>query len=143
MRERRRDRARDTGRGRSRLHALGARRGIRSQASRTAPWAKGRRQTAAPPRDPVDVSIILFTMFHPSSMAGLVTNDGDGNDHVDVACLLVTESQPISALHHSGSGQFCAGSASPCTDCTPPEAWVGHMTFCCLTQGLLPNTNIP
>ena len=30
----------------------GARRGIRSWISRIAPWAKGRRQTAAPPRDP-------------------------------------------------------------------------------------------
>ena len=30
----------------------GARRGIRSGVSRIAPWAKGRRQTAAPPRDP-------------------------------------------------------------------------------------------
>ena len=29
-----------------------ARRGIRSQVSRIAPRAKGRRQTAAPPRDP-------------------------------------------------------------------------------------------
>ena len=35
-----------------RLHAPGARRGIRSRVSRIAPWAKGRRQTAAPPRDP-------------------------------------------------------------------------------------------
>ena len=47
-----RERGRDTGRGRSRLHAPGARRGIRSRVSRIAPWAKGRRQTAAPPRDP-------------------------------------------------------------------------------------------
>ena len=30
----------------------GARHGIRSRVSRIAPWAKGRRQTAAPPRDP-------------------------------------------------------------------------------------------
>ena len=35
-----------------RLHAPGARRGTRSRVSRIAPWAKGRRQTAAPPRDP-------------------------------------------------------------------------------------------
>ena len=47
-----RERGRDIGRGRSRLHAPGARRGIRSRVSRIAPWAKGRRQTAAPPRDP-------------------------------------------------------------------------------------------
>ncbi|XP_048960858.1 rho GTPase-activating protein 20-like isoform X4 [Canis lupus dingo] len=49
---RERERGRDTGRGRSRLHALGARRGIRSRVSRIVPRAKGRRQTAAPPRDP-------------------------------------------------------------------------------------------
>ena len=48
-----RERGRDTGRGRSRLHAPGTRRGIRSRVSRIAPWAKGRRQTAAPPRDPL------------------------------------------------------------------------------------------
>uniref|UniRef100_A0A8I3PS08 Uncharacterized protein n=2 Tax=Canis lupus familiaris TaxID=9615 RepID=A0A8I3PS08_CANLF len=35
--------SRDTGRGRSRLHAPGARRGIRSRVSRIVPWAKGRR----------------------------------------------------------------------------------------------------
>ena len=50
--ERESERGRDIGRGRSRLHAPGARRGIRSRVSRIAPWAKGRRQTAAPPRDP-------------------------------------------------------------------------------------------
>ncbi|CAD7694099.1 unnamed protein product [Nyctereutes procyonoides] len=44
--ERERERGRDTGRGRSRLHAPGARCGIRSRVSRIAPWAKGRRQTA-------------------------------------------------------------------------------------------------
>ena len=32
----------------------GARRRTRSWDSRTAPWAKGRRQTAAPPRDPLE-----------------------------------------------------------------------------------------
>ena len=50
--QRERERGRDTGRGRSRLHAPGARRGIRSRVSRIAPWAKGRRQTAVPSRDP-------------------------------------------------------------------------------------------
>ena len=50
--ERERQRGRDIGRGRSRLHALGAQSGIRSRVSRIAPWAKGRLQTAAPPRDP-------------------------------------------------------------------------------------------
>ena len=52
MRDTERERGRDTGRGRSRLHAPGARRGIRSRVFRITPWAKGRRQTAAPPRDP-------------------------------------------------------------------------------------------
>ena len=51
-RERERERGRDIGRGRSRLHTPGAQCGIRSRVSRIAPWAKGRRQTAAPPRDP-------------------------------------------------------------------------------------------
>ena len=46
------ERGRDIGRGRSRLHAPGARRGTRSRVSRIAPWAKGRRQTTTPPRDP-------------------------------------------------------------------------------------------
>ena len=50
--ERERERGRDTGRGRSRLHAPGARCGIRSGVFRITPWAKGRCQTAAPPRDP-------------------------------------------------------------------------------------------
>ena len=48
--ERERERGRDIGRGRSRLHAPGARCGTRSRVPRIAPWAKGRRQTAAPPR---------------------------------------------------------------------------------------------
>ena len=50
--QRDRERGRDTGRGRSRLHAPGARRGTWSRVSRITPWAKGRRQTTAPPRDP-------------------------------------------------------------------------------------------
>ena len=57
--QRERERGRDTGRGRSRLHALGARCGIRSRVSRIAPWAKGRRQTAAPPRHPDYCSFIV------------------------------------------------------------------------------------
>ena len=46
----------------------GAWRGIRSQVSRIVPWAKGRRQTAVPPRDP-SLSYIVKT-FHllPSFM---------------------------------------------------------------------------
>ena len=44
--------SRDTGRGRRRLHAPGARYGILSWISRITPWDKGRRHTAPPPRDP-------------------------------------------------------------------------------------------
>ena len=66
-----RERGRDTGRGRSRLHAPGARRGIRSRVSRIAPWAKGRSQTAAPPRDPgesiLNVSAKPAPLHLPSS----------------------------------------------------------------------------
>ena len=40
--QRERETGRDTGRGRNRLHAPGAWRGIRSWVSRIAPWAKGR-----------------------------------------------------------------------------------------------------
>ena len=53
-----RERGRDTGRGRSRLHASGARCGTQSRVSRIAPWAKGRHQTAAPPRDPDDFFLV-------------------------------------------------------------------------------------
>ena len=48
-----RERGRDTGRGRSRLHAPGAQSGIRSRVSRITHWAKGRCHTASPPRDPL------------------------------------------------------------------------------------------
>ena len=61
-----RERGRDTGRGRSRLHAPGAQSGIRSQVSRITPWAKDRHQTTAPPRDPLffNLSRTLHTVFH-------------------------------------------------------------------------------
>ena len=58
-REREREREAETqaegeaGRGRSRLYAPGAWRGIPSRVSRITPWAKGRRQTAVPSRDPL------------------------------------------------------------------------------------------
>ena len=55
-RERERERGRDTGRGRSRLHAPGARRGIRSRVSRIAPW--GQRQ--APNRCATQGSPLFF-----------------------------------------------------------------------------------
>ena len=71
MIERERERGRDTGRGRSRLQAPGARCGIRSQVPRIVPWAKGRRQTAAPPRDPIffipisdNDCYLLLSVFH-------------------------------------------------------------------------------
>ena len=61
-----RERHRDTGRGRSRLHAPGAQCGIRSRISRIVPWAKGRHQTAAPPRDPhvVLINLIFLILVH-------------------------------------------------------------------------------
>ena len=68
--QRERERGRDTGRGRSRLHAPGARRGIQSQVSRIAPWAKGRRQTTAPLRDPC---AFLFNITSSNSMKGLIS----------------------------------------------------------------------
>ena len=37
----------------------GARRGTRSRDSRIAPWAKGRRQTAEPPRDPPRFLVLM------------------------------------------------------------------------------------
>ena len=46
----------------------GARRGTRSQDSRIVPWAKGRCQTAEPPRDPPDYFFLrqynLFFSLH-------------------------------------------------------------------------------
>ena len=64
---RERERGRDIGRGRSRLHATGARRGIRSRVSRIAPWVKGRRQTAAPPRDPhTSLCMSVYFLFSRS-----------------------------------------------------------------------------
>ena len=43
----------------------GTPKGIRSRVSRIAPWAKGRRQTAAPPRDPPERQIL--DQRHPSA----------------------------------------------------------------------------
>ena len=50
QRERQRHRQRE-----KQAPCTGARRGIQSPVSRIAPWAKGRRQTAAPPRDPSEI----------------------------------------------------------------------------------------
>ena len=76
-----RERGRDTGRGRSRLHAPEARRGSRSLVSRIAPWAKGRRQTAAPPRDPTYVVLLRSSWYHspslPTSALPLLTHSCD------------------------------------------------------------------
>ena len=62
-----RERGRDTGRGRSRLHGLRVRRGIRSRVSRITTWAKGRFQTTAPPRDP-----LFLTSRGPSTVFSTV-----------------------------------------------------------------------
>ena len=55
--ERERERGADTQEEGEAGYMLGARCGTRSQDSRIAPWAKGRCQTAEPPRDP------YFTSF--------------------------------------------------------------------------------
>ena len=39
----------------------GARHGTPSQVFRIAPWAKGRRQTAVPPRDPENLNFLKFS----------------------------------------------------------------------------------
>ena len=59
--ERERERGRDTGRGRSRLHA-GSPTWDLIRVSRITPWAKGRRQTAAPPRDPATAPFLNGTL---------------------------------------------------------------------------------
>ena len=46
---------------------LGARRGTRSQDSRIAPRAKGRRQTAEPPRNPPVLSVL--SLEHAASFS--------------------------------------------------------------------------
>ena len=71
--ETQRERSRDTGRGRSRLHAPGAWCGIRSRVSRITTWAKGRFQTTAPPRDPLFLTsqgpcTVFSTMAAPVRM---------------------------------------------------------------------------
>ena len=61
-----RERCRDTSRGRSRLHAPGADVGFDPGSTRITPWAKGRRQTAAPPRDP-----IFITFFYTITLQNI------------------------------------------------------------------------
>ena len=62
-----REREAETQAERSRLHAPGARHGNRSWVSRITPWAKGRRQTGATPRDP-SIHLSMDTEA-PSSLA--------------------------------------------------------------------------
>ena len=52
VREREKERERETQTEGEAGSMLGAQRGTRSRDSRITPWAKGRRQTAEPPRDP-------------------------------------------------------------------------------------------
>ena len=61
MRERYRERGRNTGRGRSRLHAGSQMWDLISpRTPKITPWAKGRRQILEPPRDP---QISLFDVI--------------------------------------------------------------------------------
>ena len=51
----------------------GARRGTRSWDSRIAPWGKGRRQTAEPPRDPLILNF-CDDIYHISSFSELLVS---------------------------------------------------------------------
>ena len=91
--ERERERGRDTGRGRSRLHAPGARCGIRSWVSRITPWAKGRHQTAAPPRDPLFLTLpgpsrLFSTVAEPLLKYSWETQRGRGKMRLYVGSLM-------------------------------------------------------
>ena len=80
-----RERGRDTGRGRSRLHAPGARCGIRSRVSGMAPWAKRRRQTATPPRDPI-IGVSRHTRVLPPSSIQRFPSNSCGRLVLHTAC---------------------------------------------------------
>ena len=84
--EREREGGRDTGRGRSRLHAPGARCGIRSRVSGNTPWAKGRRQTAVPPRDPPNTFFFYLFMIVTERERGRDTGRGWSRLHVGARC---------------------------------------------------------
>ena len=58
-----RERGRDIGRGRSRLHAPGARRGIRSRVSRIPPWAKAGAKPLRHPGIPIMPFLKRFYLF--------------------------------------------------------------------------------
>ena len=63
MRERERERERQRHRQRNKSSMLGARSRTRSRDPRIAPWAKGRRQNAEPPRDPRILFFLRFYLF--------------------------------------------------------------------------------
>ena len=55
---------------------LGARRGTRSRDSRITPWAKGRRQTTEPPRDPRGYNLMeSFLCYNLSYMTSVLINE--------------------------------------------------------------------
>ena len=103
--ERERERGRDTGRGRSSLHASGARRGTRSRDSRIAPWAKGRHETAAPPRDLPDFQ--FFTGHQTCTLASHLTTEAPPPSQLPAPRLTSAQSWmlPVSLVCVKGSGR--------------------------------------
>uniref|UniRef100_A0A8C0NM01 Solute carrier family 16 member 4 n=1 Tax=Canis lupus familiaris TaxID=9615 RepID=A0A8C0NM01_CANLF len=123
-----RERGRDTGRGRSRLHAPGARCGIRSWVSRIAPWAKGRRQTAAPPRDPSVAHLNCTSNAKKcQSMFNLVLASPFFRGPLVAIMCDITGEKIASIL-----GAFLV------TGGYLISSWATNIPFLCVTMGLLP-----
>ena len=98
-----RERGRDTGRGRSRLRALWVWRGIRSQFSRIATWAKGRCQTAEPPWDPLfSTSRGPFTVFSTVAAAVRLPTRGVRGLLFSIASTTPVVSSVLNFSHYDG-----------------------------------------
>ena len=81
-------------------HAPGARCGIRSRVSRIAPWAKGRRQTAAPPRDPRYKQIQIEALIISSPTQWIILN------HIILRLLVVKPITPYGRESQQSTKQF-------------------------------------